>query len=119
MAKIVRLTESDLTRLVRKILKENEEVFIERINNLDSRLIHLITMNFPSEYGKYDEEIAFDALIRIIQEVNPNVDIERKKDSLRWDWDNILDSLKRASWRSFSAERGIKDYFLDNLQYFN
>ena len=119
MARIVRLTENDLTRLVRRVINENKETFIERINDLDSRLIHLITMNFPSEYGKYDEEIAFDALIRIIQEVNPNVDIERKKEALRWDWSDILDSLKRASWRGFSAERGIKDYFEDNLQFFN
>jgi len=70
MKKIIRLTESDLARIVRRVIKENEEDWIEQSQDMETE----------SDYGKMDLESIpeFQELVDFFKE-NPEAAMDIKK----------------------------------------
>jgi hypothetical protein len=67
MKKVVRLTESDLTKIVKRVIKENEEEFDSEIGKPEFTVEPHVKMQprekeIESLFGKYDEQIPADIL---------------------------------------------------------
>ena len=67
MKKVIRLTESDLTKLVKKIIIENDEEFDDEIGKPKFNVEPHVKMQprekeIESLFGKYDEQIPADIL---------------------------------------------------------
>jgi hypothetical protein len=67
MKKVVRLTESDLTRIVKRIITENDEEFDSEIGKPEFTVEPHVKMQprekeIESLFGKYDEQIPADIL---------------------------------------------------------
>ena len=67
MKKVVRLTESDLTRIVKRIITENDEEFDSEIGKPEFTVEPHVKMQprekeIESLFGKYDEQIPADTL---------------------------------------------------------
>jgi hypothetical protein len=67
MKKIIRLTESDLTRIVKRIITENDEEFDSEIGKPEFTVEPHVKMQprekeIESLFGKYDEQIPADIL---------------------------------------------------------
>lgn len=67
MKKIIRLTESDLSNLINKIIKENEEEFDSELGKPQFNVEPHVKMQprekeIESLFGKYDEQIPADIL---------------------------------------------------------
>ena len=67
MKKVVRLTESDLTRIVKRIITENDEEFDSEIGKPEFTVVPHVKMQprekeIESLFGKYDEQIPADIL---------------------------------------------------------
>jgi hypothetical protein len=67
MKKVVRLTESDLTRIVKRIITENDEEFDSEIGKPKFTVEPHVKMQprekeIESLFGKYDEQIPADIL---------------------------------------------------------
>jgi hypothetical protein len=125
MKKIVRLTERDLTRLIKSIIKEEmgnepltDEELIDRINNLEDRDLNKITYNVRYDWNDVDEDKLMEGILHIISIVNPNADLEKNRMSLNRGLSELNDRLFRATQKTFSAYRGLKNYFEDNLYMF-
>jgi molecular chaperone GrpE (heat shock protein) len=79
MKKIVRLTERDLTKLVKKVIKEDEDSFMdyeEKLNELKSRL-NDIENELESRLNDIEEE-----LLQMEEDINneDNLDDDEKED---------------------------------------
>ena len=79
-------------------------------------------LSIAFDWDNVDEELLLTQILNLIKKVNPNADLGKKKQSLLDSKSNILadfnSKLYSASQKSFSAFRGLKDYFIDNLQIF-
>jgi len=103
----------------KKRYSDEDNELINKINNLENNYITSITYSIPSEYSDYGSyEKVVDALLNVIYEVNPNVDLERKRMSLERALVELIDNLENAQRRGITAFRGVKDFLIDNLQMF-
>ena len=79
-------------------------------------------LSIAFDWDNVDEDLLLTQILNLIKKVNPNADLGKKKQSLVDTKSNILanfnSKLYSASQRSFSAFRGLKDYFIDNLEIF-
>jgi hypothetical protein len=80
MKKIVRLTESDLTRIVKRVIKENEDKF-------DSDILNRLDDDFTPNFGKN--------VIDISEVIENGERIERS--FFRWLKNNNIDWYQRGS----------------------
>jgi hypothetical protein len=112
------ITESQLNEVGDEDLKKN-------IDNLKDSDIHWSKdeengLSISYNWDDVDEKLLLTQILNLIKKVNPNADLEKKKQSLSGS--NILaqlsDKLYAASQKSFSSARGLKDYFEDNLEIF-
>lgn len=103
----------------------DDKDLIDNINNLDDSDLGWSKdpnkgLSIYFDWDDVDEDLLLTQLLNLIKKVNPNADLGGKKQSLMGS--NILANfnakLYSASQRSFSAIRGLKDYFEDNLQIF-
>lgn len=90
----------------------------QSIRNLDSNDTKKVSMVTTYDWDDVDEDKLLDGLLQIIQKVNPQADLEKKKISLKRDLPTLNDKLFAATQKSFSAEQGLKDYFKDNIEMF-
>jgi hypothetical protein len=93
MKKIIRLTESDLTRIVRQIIKENEQDWIDQSQDMD----------VESDFSKMELENIeeFQELVSFFEE-NPDIAQEIKNAMER----NVSEAYK---YYDYSDERGKKE----------
>jgi len=99
--------------------KSADDILIDNINDLEDEDIYSWSRLIPHEpYYKGDEEKVMNGLLDVIKKVNPNADFEKKKMSLSRAFDETCENLRNASQKSFSAARGIKDFFEENLSMF-
>jgi hypothetical protein len=98
-----------------KQLNEVDDNNIKKnIESLTDADIHTV-----SSYVGWKNNEALEGLLTLIKKVNPEADLTKKKMSLERAWENeTSEDIKNATQKSFSAARGVKDYFLDNLQIF-
>ena len=103
----------------------DDKDLIDNINNLDDSDLGWSKdpnkgLSIYFDWDDVDEDLLLTQLLNLIKKVNPNADLGGKKQSLmgRNILANFNAKLYSASQRSFSAIRGLKDYFEDNLQIF-
>ena len=75
-------------------------------------------LSISYNWDDVDEKLLLTQILNLIKKVNPNADLEKKKLSFSRDFAQFNDKLYSASQKSFSAARGLKDYFEDNLEIF-
>ncbi len=95
--------------------KGSDEILIDNIEELSDNDLEPIS---PSEYRDSGEEKVLIELLNIIKKVNPNVNIEHKKLSLKRDFGENMEKLYKSALREYSVFTGIKEYFKDNLAMF-
>ena len=112
MKKIIRLTESDLTRLVRRIVKENYE------NSLYSDIMGLITNSSSSHEETIDvlnsivdemsssRRLRRDVEKRFLDDMNENEDDEMESSDLQSQFESMVDEI---------GEQVIEDSFYGEL----
>ena len=112
---------------VRKVLREESVIsdndLKNNINKLKLSDLDSKALSYQFDWDSVDEDLLLKQILDLIKKVNPTLsdqDLEKKKKS--FSGSNILagfnDKLYNASWRSYSVERGLKDYFEDNLEIF-
>lgn len=92
MKRIVRLTESDLNRLVRRVINENMSSFIKRrMENIDEYVNDSLTETDPEEYSldEYAEEIAWKVIDKCKLNLSPKELDELMEYVLETYWDDI------------------------------
>ena len=110
------------------ILNENEitsdQDLKNRINNLKDTDLHWSKDPENGLYVSYENDnvkLLLTQFLNLIKKVNPNLGeeaLEKKKISLSRDLDGFNSKLYAATQKSFSAARGLKDFFEDNLNIF-
>ena len=109
------------------LINENidDKELINKIENLEDKdLNYSKTPDNGLSIGNWDdvdEDLLLTQILNLIKKVNPNADLEKKKQSLMGSntLANFNNKLVSAAWKSFSAARGLKDYFIeDNLEMF-
>jgi len=120
-----KITLNELRSIVRRIIKEETDnidlQLKQNINNLSDNDLHWSTnpnMGLAIQYDDVDEELLKTQLLNLIKKVNPNVDIERKREGISFRFYELSDNLYSATQKSFSVARGLKNFFEDNLQLF-
>jgi hypothetical protein len=69
MKKTIRLTESDLTRLVKKIIKEDEDSHTDKLLDVSGKITDLLTgMDIIDEDELYD--MSFEELVDEVRKLN-------------------------------------------------
>jgi hypothetical protein len=92
MKKIIRLTENDLTRLVKKIIKEDMSLFIKRrMENIDDYINDSLTETDPEEYSldEYADEIVWKVVDMCGLDLTPKELDELMEYILKTYWDDI------------------------------
>ena len=91
MKKIVRLTERDLTRLVKKVIKEDKETFRETFDDYGSEIMdifHSFVFGIKDMVTQYEEE-----LTKLAEEISDSeVDGKLNEDEV----DELLYAIKQA-----------------------
>jgi hypothetical protein len=121
-----KISLNELRTLVKQIIKEevnNESQIKQNINKLSEKDLGWSTqpnigLSIQFDWDNVDENLLQTQLLNLIKKVNPNVDLEKKKMSLSRGLYELNDRLYSASQKSFSVERGLKDFFEQNLQIF-
>lgn len=80
MKKVIKLTESDLTRIIKRVIHENEEEFDSELGKPEFSVEPHIRMQprekeIESLFGKYDEQIPSD-ILRYMRK-NPQLIMDR------------------------------------------
>lgn len=96
----------------------DDKALMQGIKNLTDDDLKPISLNVRFNFEDVEEEKLLDGIVRVIQKVNPDADIEKKKMSLTRDLAGTNEKLNSATQKSFSAFQGLKDYFEDNLEIF-
>jgi hypothetical protein len=125
MAKQIISEEFKRMQKLAGIINENilDDELKKNINNLTSKDLHWSKdpengLNISYDFDDVDEELLKTQLLNLIKKINPSADLEKKKLSFSRDFAQLNDKLHSASQKSFSAEKGLKDYFEDNLEMF-
>jgi hypothetical protein len=120
-----KITLNELRTLVKQIVKEeinNVDLQLKKnIDNLSDNDLQWSTnpnIGLAIQYDDVNEELLKTQLLNLIKKVNPNVDVERKREGISFRFNELSDNLYSATQKSFSAVRGLKDFFEDNLQLF-
>lgn len=125
------MKKSQLTQIIkeeiRKVLREetvlSDNDLKTNIDNLTASDLSHDELSYYYDWDNVDEDLLLNQILNLIKKVNPTLsdqDLEKKKKS--FSGSNILASfnekLDQASSKSWSAERGLKNFFQDNLQIF-
>jgi hypothetical protein len=120
-----KITLNELRTLVKQIIKEeinNVDLQLKKnIDNLSDNDLQWSTnpnIGLAIQYDDVNEELLKTQLLNLIKKVNPNVDVERKREGISFRFNELSDNLYSATQKSFSDVRGLKDFFEDNLQLF-
>ena len=88
MAKIVRLTETDLTRLVKRVLKE-QGILKESMNPKDKRMVKLLNDAIEdADQSAYDD--VYDWMDEVFSDVEDKLEGSMDIDDLRMDYDEYV-----------------------------
>jgi hypothetical protein len=111
MQKLAGLITENQFKQLNEVDEDNIKKNIESLADTD---IHTV-----SSYVGWKNDEALEGLLALIKKVNPEADLAKKKMSLERSWENeTSEDIKNAAQKGFSAARGVKNYFLDNLQIF-
>jgi hypothetical protein len=99
MKKIVRLTESDLNKIVRRVLKESKEDFIKKVSKSIKQpyIKDLMNMGIPKEYWEdifskiFNEKVGIRHIIQMV--MNPSYPYgmtEDEREERVMDWGEII-----------------------------
>ena len=120
-----KITLNELRTLVKQIVKEeinNVDLQLKKnIDNLSDNDLQWSTnpnIGLAIQYDDVNEELLKTQLLNLIKKVNPNVDVERKREGISFRFNELSDNLYSATQKSFSVARGLKNFFEDNLQLF-
>jgi hypothetical protein len=103
-----------------------DKTLIDNINNLSDQdldgITSMVTFGEPSESAKKSIDNAF---IEVVKKVNPNANPEVAKTNLlntnlsKYSGEkDFYKTLYAATQKGFSAYKGLKDFFIDDLQIF-
>ena len=105
MKKIIKLTESDLTRIVRRVIKENREEKIDLQSKLDDIFFGKDPMNITSKEGEFGYLSGEHRLSKIVSPKQRIRRIEKVISQL----EDYIQTLKNAAY----GEQG----YVDNPEY--
>jgi hypothetical protein len=103
---------------------QKEESFKEKINKLEDKDLQDISMNVSFNEEDTDKQKVDTAFSKILKKINPDISLDDAKNkviSTNLALDNnksFYKTLYAAAQRSYSVERGLKDYFIDNPEIF-
>ena len=98
MKKVMRLTESDLNRLVKKVMNENEDTSMDEYINYDIKSVDCQDSSLDDDYWRGSMYVKED------EDGNPLVVIRYCKGD-----ENELDYLKKYGYELAMAKYGFKD----------
>jgi hypothetical protein len=101
----------------KKLYSDEDNELINKINNLSDKDLEDISMNVRYDFEDVNNEKLISGILNVFGKINPR-SVKKQRYNVEEDLFVFNYNLQRATQKSFSAARGLKDYFIDNLQMF-
>jgi hypothetical protein len=101
----------------KKVYSDEDNELINKINNLSDQDLRDISMNVRHDFDDVNQEELISGILNVFGKIKPS-SVKKQKYNVEADLFVFNYNLDRATSKSFSAARGLQDYFIDNLQMF-